>query len=82
MLGVRLRELPMEVLGGLALLATLIGLIATYFEGEASFMLALAATGGALLGLTAWLVWRQSHRRPPKTRPRSETGAGAAPSGA
>ncbi|MGZ4131440.1 MAG: hypothetical protein ACXVWF_00200 [Actinomycetota bacterium] len=76
-LGVRLRELPMEILGGLALLGTLIGLIATYFKGEASFMLALAATGGALLGFTAWLVWHQSHKRPPKS-----TSAGAAPSGA
>ena len=74
-LGVRLRELSMEVLGGLALLGTLIGLIATYFEGEASFMLALAVTGGALLGFTAWLVWHGSHRRPPR-------GAGAAPLGA
>ncbi|MGE5227744.1 MAG: hypothetical protein ACM3OO_12795 [Planctomycetaceae bacterium] len=74
-LGVRLRELSMEILGGLASLGTLIGLIATYFEGEASFMLALATTGGALLGFTAWLVWRQSHKRPPK-------GAGAAPMGA
>jgi hypothetical protein len=76
-LGVRLRELSMEVLGGLAMLGTLIGLIATYFEGEASFMLALAVTGGALLGFTAWLVWRQSHRRPPKG-----AGAGAQPLGA